>query len=201
MSLKTILAAIILVWAALTDLHASVITPTDVTGLRSFDRGGNVLLLGFSAVKLGTEDRTVAHFDISKFPFLHSNLTIPLQNIDPGGPDGILEVYSFFGDGEVSTDEWSVGTFLTSFGGLTDEFQTVSVDIFDLLKTARTGHNQYLSFSLRAGNSDRYWLVDEVGWPQISIISTSPSVPEPGTVFLLGVGVFTVALWRKRRAT
>lgn len=62
MNPKNIIAiATILFFSATMEIEAATITPTDMTGLRSFDGGANVLLLGFDAVKLGTEDRTVAH--------------------------------------------------------------------------------------------------------------------------------------------
>jgi len=85
--------------------HAATIAPADTTGLRSFNGGVNVLLLGFTAVKdvlpSGQEDRTVAHFDLGVLSgtIPTTTLEIPVYGIDPGDPTGIFEVYAFAGDG------------------------------------------------------------------------------------------------------
>ena len=104
------------------------LSPADMTGLRSFNNGATVLLLTFDAVKSGTEDRTIAHFDISGLSGVVplTMLNIPIRNIDPGLPEGTFEVYSFAGDGVVSTDEWNSGTLFHTFTGISQPNQLVT---------------------------------------------------------------------------
>jgi len=177
MNSKNVFAiATILFLSAMMKIEAATITPTDMTGLRSFDGGEIIFLLDFDAVKLGTEDRTVAHFDISGLTgFLpNATLNIPIDNFDPGIPDGVFEIYSFAGDGVVSTDEWDAGTPFHAFTTVPGGNQTLSVDISVLLKTAVDNGDQYLSFSFRGGNTDRYWLSDIAGLPEPSITIALP---------------------------
>ncbi len=153
------------VWGVVKD--AEIFTPANMTGLRSFDDGRNVFLLGFDAVKTGTEDRTVAHFDIGGLSGVlpSSLLSIPIRRFfDPGLPGGIFEVYSFSGDGVVSTDEWNVGSLIHTFTDIPAGVQLLSMDITELLQTAVDNGNSYLSFSFRGVlYTDRYDFQDESG--------------------------------------
>ncbi|MDT4289654.1 hypothetical protein RO575_08790 [Methylomonas sp. MO1] len=179
MNPKNIIAiATILFFSATMKIEAATITPTDMTGLRSFDGGANVLLLGFDAVKLGTEDRTLVHFDISGLTGIlpSSSLSIPIESLDP--EPGIFKIYSFAGDGVVSTDEWNMGTLFHVFTDVYGGF--LSIDTSILLQTAVDNGESYLSFSFRGGNSVRYWLSDIVGLPEPSITI----VPLPGAFWL-----------------
>ena len=176
---KSVAVAAILLFSAATEIEASTqitITPTDMTGLRSL---GSLFVLSFEAVKKvgNLEDRTVAHFYVGGLPeaLPNASLSIPVDNIDPGTPGGIFEVYSFVGDGMVSTDEWDAGTLFHAFAGLPGERLTLSVDITELLQSAIENGDSYLSFNFRAGNSDRYWLSDIVGLPEPSITIVLPS--------------------------
>jgi len=171
---------------------ASIITPTDMTGLRSFDGGANVLLLSFDAVKSGTEDRTIAHFDISSLTYMpqSSIFDIPIDNIDPGLPGGIFEVYAFAGDGVVSIDEWNAGSLIHTFYGIEGGYSTLSFDITTLLQNAYTNGDTYLSFNFRAGDgTDRFWLSDVVGIAEPTITSTVP-VPAAFWLFVTGLSLF-----------
>jgi len=188
MDQKKIIAIVsILFTLTFTRLEAAVITPVDMTGLRSFDGGANVLLLTFDAVKLVTEDRTIVHFDISGLSGTFSNtvLDIPINNIDPGLPGGIFEVYAFAGDGTVSIEEWSFGTLFQTFTGIAGGEQTLSTNITSLLQTAVDNGDTYLSLNFRGGNNDRYWLSDIFSLPEPSI----NTVPLPPALWLFGFGL------------
>ena len=157
---------------------ATMIAPMDMTGLRSSDGGANVFLLTFSAVKIGTEDRTVAHFDISGFSGIlpRTILNIPVSRLtDPGL--GKFAVYAFQGDGKVSTDEWNAGSLVDTFTDIPVGAQTLSKDITALLQKAIDQGHTYLSFSFRGVEiNDRYFLSDIVGLPDPSISSSSSSL-------------------------
>jgi len=172
-------------------LNAATITPADMTGLRSFDAGVNVLLLTFDAVKTGTEDRTIAHFDISTLSgaTLSAVLEIPINNIDPGLPAGTFDVYSFTGDGIVSIDEWNAGVLEQAFTGIEGGNQTLSLDITTLLLNSISNNDTYLSFNFRGGvGTDRYWLSDINGLPD-PVINTIVPVPAAVWLFVGGMGM------------
>jgi len=180
--------------------HAATIAPADTTGLRSFNGGVNVLLLGFTAVKdvlpSGQEDRTVAHFDLGVLSgtIPTTTLEIPVYGIDPGDPTGIFEVYAFAGDGIVSIDEWAEGRLFHTFDGLESEVQTLSVDVTALVQLAVDRSLPFLSFNFRS-LEDRYNMGDGVGLPDASLVIA----PEPATASLLGGAMMALALLRARR--
>jgi len=174
-----------------TTLNAATITPVDMTGLRSFDGGANVLLLDFDAVKTGTEDRTIAHYDISVLTgtTLSAILEIPINNIDPGLPDGTFDVYAFTGDGVVSIDEWNAGVLEHAFTGVEGGNQTLSFDITTLLLNSISNGDTYLSFNFRGGvGTDRYWLSDIFSLPDPTINTVVP-VPAAVWLFVTGMGM------------
>lgn len=185
----------------------STLTPTQMTGLRSFDMGANVLILYFDAVKSGTEDRTIAHFDISPLSGttpIDAILNIPIENIDPEPPGGTFEVYSFGGDGIVSTDEWNSGTMFHTFTGVAGNFQTLSVNVTSLLQEALDNNEAFLSFNFRGGSgTDRYWLSEIANLPDPTL--SVQSVPEPLTLLssgvALGLGVLLKREYSKRLRT
>jgi hypothetical protein len=164
------------------------INPEEMRGLRNGPvTEGATLLLDFSAVKTPTEDRTVAHFDISGLTndFISATLNIGINNIDPGAPQGTLDVYSFTGDGTVSIDEWALGSLFHTFSGIDGEVQTLTINIDTLLSSAITGGATYLSFNLRTTDSDRYWLNSTIGGVTSSISGEGPTfmiVDAPPTV-------------------
>ena len=188
--------------------RATIIDAADITGLRSFNDGVGVTLLTFLAVKSGTEDRVVGHYDIGGLSGTVPTTTfdIPIANIDDGPPEGIFEVYNFAGDGVVSTDEWNAGTLFHTFTGIQGGIQTLSVDVTSLLQAAVDAGDPFLSFSLRAGiGTDRYnmgAIVGIVGLPDPALFLGVPRTvaidikpgEEPNSINLASSGGVPVAI-------
>lgn len=181
--------------------------PTDMRGLRSF--GGTPLLLDFSAVKGGTEDRTVAHFDISGFsgPVVSAILNLSMQNQDSDLPS-VLDIYSFAGDGTVSIDEFDSGTFHASLTGLVGSVVNPVLDITALFNLAIANGDSYLSFNLRNEEDEgRFFLSDVIDGVYSTgssagptfIDVTTPAVPLPAGAVLAVTGLGAMALLRRRR--
>ncbi|GGE26165.1 hypothetical protein GCM10011360_13190 [Primorskyibacter flagellatus] len=181
--------------------------PTDMRGLRSF--GGTPLLLSFSAVKGGTEDRTIAHFDLSGFagPVVSAVLHLSMQNQDPTLPS-VLDIYNFAGDGTVSIDEFDTGTFHASLTGLVGSVVNPVLDITALFNLAIANGDSYLSFNLRNEEDEgRFFLSDVIdgvystgssaGPTYIDV--TAPAVPLPAGAVLAVTGLGALTLLRRRR--
>lgn len=118
-----------------------------------------------------------------------TRLKIPVRNIDSGGPDGTFEVYTFFGDGVVSTDEWASGSLSSTLTGLTLSFENLYVDVTSQLQLGVDLTNPFLSFNFRTllGN-DRYDLAlasPFVPAPTLEVGVTA--IPEPASFSLLGI--------------
>ncbi len=194
---------VLCLWSIPSIGNATSISLSDTAGLRSFNNGANVLLLGFTAVKpvlaSGQEDRTIAHFNSGALSGTvpATFLNIPVANIDSGDPTGIFDVYSFAGDGIVSTDEWALGTLFHSFTGLEGGVQTLSVDITNLLQDAVNNSDPFLSFNFRS-RQDRYNL-SIAGLDDATIEAADASIPEPSSVLLLGAGLTGLLIRRKRK--
>jgi len=146
--------------------NAATIKANDMRGLRQWNEEP-VILLDFSAIKAGTEDRTIAHFDINLLVDVLNTQVIELQlgllNLDPGFSIGTIDIYVFIGDGIVSIDEWNTGNLYYSFSGIDDELTVISVDISEIFFEAISNGNTYLSFNFRTTNSDRYFLNSTIG--------------------------------------
>jgi len=172
--------------------EASIITVenTDAKAIRNVD--GVLDIVDFLSVAYIEEpgeylwdDRTILEFNISglteTIPF--ASLDFGLDNFDPDPPDGIIDVYNFTGDGIVALDDFDAGGDVpfTSFIGLDGD---ISIDVTLLLQDAMTSGDQFLSFRLSTITNDRYMMGSIVGQP-MPVLTV---VPEPTTIFLLGLG-------------
>ncbi|RIK77076.1 MAG: hypothetical protein DCC67_13080 [Planctomycetota bacterium] len=170
-----------------------VLDAHDITGLRGS------LVLTFQAVKIGTEDRVVAHFDLNGVEpgFEAAVLRIPLANWDPEPPAGSLGVYWFYGDGVVSADEWDAGMLLREVAGIEAPVATLAVEVTSAVNEGLAQQQPYLSFVYRGGPSDRYFLGSIVNLPDSTILLDY--VPEPASWAMAGVGILAVGICRRRR--
>jgi hypothetical protein len=167
------------------------INPTDVRGIL-----GNMwdpFLLNFLAIAMfedrTVEDRTVLEFDVSglggTLPLV--TLDVSYVNSDPSPPDGIIDVFTFIGDGVVTADEFYAGgpTPFTSFvgGGV-----FASVDVTSSVQAAVDAGDRFIGFRLSTETGDRYLLGSIVGKP-VPVLTV---IPEPATILLLGLGSLIV---------
>lgn len=160
------------------------IDPVSMQGVR--ETSNNRILLNFSAIKESSnfdlKDRTIMHFDIGPLlgDFSGSTLNIGVLNLDAGPPPGVLNVFTFAGDGTVSTDQFAVGSLYHSFSNITGATQTLSVDISELLKAAHRNGDSFVSFNLRAPDTDRYSLQSTIdGATQASGLQFAGGVEGP----------------------
>jgi hypothetical protein len=86
-------------------------------------------------------------------------------------------------------DEWDSGTLIRSFTGL-DQPGKLRVDVTELLATALSAGDHFVSFNYRTGTgSDRWWLGSIVQLPD----STIQAVPVPAPLpLLVGSIVFSM---------
>jgi hypothetical protein len=159
----------------------TVLTPVDARGIRQFP-GAQPILLNFLAINRSIEDRTVLQFDLGglSVPAGPSTLDLSLQNIDPGGPMGVIDVYTFVGTGTVTPDQFGAGTLLTSFSN--NQSGLVHVDVTAAVQYAADGGQRSLGFRLSTESTDRYFL----GPPFTAAGPTLTIVPEPSGLVLLG---------------
>jgi len=168
---------------------------------RSLRNGG---VLTFASAKLYTEDRVLMHFytgDLSG-PVPKATLLIPTANWDytyAPTPDyvGIVNLYTFSGDGIVSRDEWNAGTLFETVGGLTEPNLLLEFDVTSLLQGVVDSGGQYLSFNLRAGSRARFWFGYSVGLPNPSITISTIPVPSAATLLASALAAGLLGLRRK----
>lgn len=196
MRVSIILTFMVLVSVVQADTNQTVL-PHSMTGLRSF--GGSAFMLDFCAIK--SIDRTVMHFDVRGLGAVrNATLNVPVWDQDAGVmPAGSIDFYAFAGDGTVSSDEWDAGTFFARVSGISAANQVLTLDVTSLLQGDAAHGQSYMSFVLRPGPPPAGWTFGPNFWLGDGFApspSLSVTLPEPGTVVLLGLGA---ALLRRRR--
>ena len=184
------LAAVTLALAGVGPARAEpiVLTPTDANGIRQFP-GGQPFLLPFLSVNGSIEDRAVLQFDLSGLagPLPGpATLELPLQNLDPGGPAGVIDVFTFFGTGAVTPDQFNAGTFFTSVGNNASGVE--HVDVTGAVQAAVGAGQPFLGFRLSTATGDRYVLGPPFTPTGPSLTVSTAVIPEPSTVLLLSLG-------------
>jgi hypothetical protein len=153
----------------------------DARGIREFP-GGEPFLLDFLAIKEGTSDRTVIQFDLSaiKGDVVDALLNLGIENFDRDNADeGRIDIFTFAGNGTVTPDQFTAGTFFDSFvydGGA----GTISVDITDAVRAHIAAGDRFLGLRLTAGTSDRFFLGASIMEPEPSLtVTTRTAAPKP----------------------
>ena len=142
------------------------IEKTAGTGIR--DNGVDpVMLLTFLAVKAGTEDRSALEYNLTglSYPVSSATLDIYISNLDPGVPDGVMDFYTYAGDGVIVTSEFSAGSLYTQVTSTGDSFS--HVDFTAAVNAALQNGWTYLGVRISTATADRYWIGGSiVGLPE-----------------------------------
>jgi hypothetical protein len=99
-----------------------------------------------------------------------------LDNIDDGGSEGIIDVFTYSGDGTITADEFFAGTLFTRFVNNGDG--TVSVDVTAAAQASVSAGDNFLGFRLSTTTGDRYFLGSIVGLPDPTLRITGPPIIE-----------------------
>jgi len=105
----------------------------------------------YQAPKNFMENRTIMTFNIQSIPLTISNnaiakaiLTVPLQNQMNGLPNGVIDIYPFYNVTQVTTNNWTKGTYYKSFP---DVPSLQNIDVTSLVKSAK--NSGYANLNLR----------------------------------------------------
>lgn len=129
------------------------------------------------------ENRTVMTFDIRSIPLTISNnpiskvtLTVPLQNQQNGFTNGLIDIYAFYNESQVTTNRWTDGIYYTSFPDLPN-FQ--SVDVTSLVKSAKNSGYTNLNLKMSTSMTNTSCVFVSPSWhtnKTALILNYSPSV-------------------------
>ena len=149
-------------------------------------------------IKIGSyyDVRAFLEYDISGLVLEEGEtVTLDIVNMSNGdgeGEIGVIDIYSYYGDGSVTVDDFDAGTYYKSFDALgvwtvtygdgwtsSEYLVNESIDVTGIILDAIANGQSYIGFRLSTLTSDRYTL---------SYTPTLTIVPEPMTMLLLGLG-------------
>lgn len=171
------------------------IDPADARGIRLYQ--GELYMLNGLSIHNGVaiHDRTAIEFDISTLPaaIALATLDLGIQNQDPGGPVGVIDVFTYEGDGVIAPEEFYAGDWTLSFPH-NGPPGVVSVDVTSIIQDAVDVGQTYVGFRLSTETNDRYFLGAIVGLPD-PVLTV---IPEPAVATMLAIGSVSL-LFRRRR--
>ena len=170
------------------------IYPEEARGICGFHNGeGPITLFNSLSILKGTENRRVSvlEYDVSGLSGKQQPvmLNLWLDNIDEGSPEGIIDVFTFVGDGVVTADDFYAGglTPFISFIG-EDYFCRVTIDVTSVIQDILAANEEFIGFKLSTETMDRFNMgrVCMLPDPVLTV------VPEPASVLLLALGGLTL---------
>ena len=176
-------------------MAAEMINPADARGIRR-SPPAPPLMLNFLAIKNDSllEDRTVIEFDVSTLSGTvpMTTLDLHLRELDEGGPVGIIDVFTFFGDGVIAPDDFFAGTFFTSFPA-NEHLQLVHVDVTAAAQASVDAGQEFIGFRLSTITEDRYDFGPTFpgGIPPTLTVTT---VAEPASLTVLSIATLALLL-------
>lgn len=181
-------------WVSSAD--GGVINPIDANALRLSAEKGPVVLDDLVILHSNfLIDRTILEFEVSSLDGGEQVfLDLHVDNADPGGIAGEIEVFGYFGDGIVTPSDFDTpGEFISSFF-TPDTVAHEMIDVTSLIQESINSNEEFLTFRLSTTGTDRYGLGAGFGQP----IPTLKVVPEPATIGLVVAGL--VGICSRRRA-
>ncbi len=197
-----VLLAVLVFTASMVRATVITISPVDAKGIRFIE--AQYFVVSYLNVKTSPmlEDRTLLEFNVSGLSgtILLATLDLSFGNLDyPEPPDGIIDVFTYVGDGVVIADEFYAGgtTPFVSFVGENDPeygygYGYISIDVTSAVQDVLTAGEEFIGFRLSTETDDRFTVGWSIGVPD-PVLTV---VPEPGTIALLGLGAL---LLRRRR--
>jgi hypothetical protein len=178
-------------------VSAAALLPTAGTGIRDF--GGGPFLLDFLAVKKVTEDRAALEFDLTGLtgPISSAPLDFGIKDIDPDDGEGVLDIFTYVGNGAIEPTDFFAGVFFNGFD-LDQVNGLVHLDVTGPVNSAIAGEAPFLGFRLSTVEFSRFDIGSSSG---IGLSDpTLTVVPEPSGIVLTGVGVIVGGVFAQRRS-
>jgi hypothetical protein len=146
------------------------------------------------------ECRGIIEFSIPGIPAPVAEAKLKLNVFDSHGPyPFIIDVFTYTGNGVLSLDDFNAGTLFTSFEYSAES--SVTLDVTAFISNLYTSGDDFAGFNFQFAVPSTITLngpfvaFNSLNYPPASNLTITP-VPEPATLFLLGLGA--VMLRRKR---